>query len=194
MKYPVALAAMILCAVQNPAADSKNCPKIQVFFSPDGGCTEAVVKALEKAKKTVFVQAYSFTSAPIAKALVDAQRRGVQVKVILDKSQETQKYSSATFLVHEGVSTLIDFKHPIAHNKIMIIDQNRVVTGSFNFTREAEKNGENLLLIDDAELAATYTSNWKNHQRHAEKYNPSLIPPSSGTKPGHGGRAEARKR
>ena len=52
---------------------------IQVYFSPDGGCTEAIVRELGKAKFTVLVQAYSFTSAPIAKALVDAEKRGVKI-------------------------------------------------------------------------------------------------------------------
>ena len=74
-------------------------PQIEVFFSPHGGCTDAIVNALDKAKTSVLVQAYSFTSAPIAKAVVDAHKRGVKVNVILDKSQKTAAYSSADFLV-----------------------------------------------------------------------------------------------
>jgi len=72
--------------------------QIDVYFSPEGGCTDAVVHALNHATNTVLVQAYSSTSAPIAKALVTAYRRGVKIQVILDKSQRTEKYSSATFL------------------------------------------------------------------------------------------------
>src|SRR5579862_8891866 len=74
---------------------------VQVYFSPHGGATDAVVNSLERATNTVLVQAYSFTSAPIARALVDAQRRGVKVRVILDKSQRTEKYSEADFLRNE---------------------------------------------------------------------------------------------
>src|SRR5436309_9375279 len=66
----------------------------QVFFSPKGGATDAVVSTLAKAEKRVLVQAYSFTSAPIAKALLEAHTRGVSVEVILDKSQRTERYSS----------------------------------------------------------------------------------------------------
>src|SRR5208283_3803153 len=88
----------------------------------------------QRAKRTVLVQAYSFTSAPIAKALVDAHKRGVDVEVVLDKSQKTEKYSSADFLAHAGIPTKIDSKHAIAHNKIMVIDSATVITGSFNFT------------------------------------------------------------
>src|SRR5438309_2306949 len=62
-------------------------PKIDAFFSPQGGCTEAAIKALDRATNSVLAQAYSFSSAPIAKALADAHKRGVKIRVILDKSQ-----------------------------------------------------------------------------------------------------------
>ena len=74
-----------------------------VHFSPGGGCTAAIVDALGSARSTVLVQAYSFTSMPIAKALVDAHRRGVNVEVVLDRSQRTEQYSSATFIANAGI-------------------------------------------------------------------------------------------
>lgn len=152
-------------------AVSVHAAEIQVYFSPKGGCTDAVVENLNKATNTVLVQAYSFTSAPIAKALVDAQKRGVKVRVILDKSQRTEKYSEADFLLHEGVPTWIDAKHAIAHNKIMVIDGKTILTGSFNFTKAAEiDNAENLLVIQDPKLAYTYTTNWQAHLSHSEQY------------------------
>jgi phosphatidylserine/phosphatidylglycerophosphate/cardiolipin synthase-like enzyme len=155
----------ILFAVTATAAD------IKVFFSPKGGCTEAVIAELAAAKKSVVVQAYSFTSAPIAKALVDAYKRGVKVSVILDKSQRGEKYTSADFLRNAGVPTSIDARHSIAHNKVMVIDSQTVITGSFNFTKAAEEsNAENLLIIRDAALADKYYDNWNSHARHSEGY------------------------
>jgi phosphatidylserine/phosphatidylglycerophosphate/cardiolipin synthase-like enzyme len=146
-------------------------PSIEVFFSPKGGCTEKIVAELGAAQSRVLVQAYSFTSAPIADALVAAARRGVQTQVILDKSQETEKYSSADFLIHSGIPTRIDPVHDIAHNKIMIIDDRTVITGSFNFTRAAEEhNAENMLVIRDPQLAERYTSNWYLHAGHSVPY------------------------
>lgn len=144
---------------------------VKVYFSPGGGATEAVVNSLEHATNTVLVQAYSFTSAPIARALVDALRRGVKVQVILDKSQRTEKYSEADFLKNEGIPTLIDAQHSIAHNKIMVLDGYLVLTGSFNFTKAAEENNaENLLVINDPALAKQYAENWSAHERHSEPY------------------------
>ena len=146
-------------------------PDIHMYTSPHGGCTEAVVEQLDKAKSNILVQAYSFTSAPIAKALVDAHKRGVQVQVILDKSQKTEKYSEADFIAHAGIRTLIDAKHAIAHNKIMVIDGDTVITGSFNFTKAAEEhNAENLLVIEHSVLAKQYTENWHVHEGHSEVY------------------------
>jgi hypothetical protein len=67
---------------------------------------------------------------------------------VLDKSNETGKHSGATYLVNKGVPVWIDSKHAIAHNKVMIIDGANVITGSFNFTKAAEKsNAENLVII-----------------------------------------------
>jgi phosphatidylserine/phosphatidylglycerophosphate/cardiolipin synthase-like enzyme len=144
---------------------------VQVFFSPNGGATSAVTNALARATNSILVQAYSFTSAPIAQALVAAKRRGVSIQVILDHSQRTEKYSEADFLMHNEIPTLIDAQHAIAHNKIMILDGYIILTGSFNFTKAAEeKNAENLLVINDPVLARAYVSNWRQHEQHSEPY------------------------
>ena len=77
-----------------------------------------------------------------------AHKRGIKVEVILDRSQRTQKYSSAAFLYNVGIPVKIDAQHAIAHNKVMVIDGETVITGSFNFTKAAEeRNAENLLII-----------------------------------------------
>ena len=165
----IAACLLAASALQSPAEPP---PQIAVFFSPKGGCTEAVVGALAGATNTVLVQAYSFTSAPIAKALVDAHRRGVNIQVILDKSQRTEKYSSADFVAHAGIPTFIDAKHAIAHNKIMVIDGHEVLTGSPSTSprRLRTRIQENLLVIEDATLAAKYAANWRQHLGHSEPY------------------------
>jgi phosphatidylserine/phosphatidylglycerophosphate/cardiolipin synthase-like enzyme len=150
---------------------SRPLPPIEVHFSPRGGCTDAIVGEIKSARTSILIQAYSFTSAPIAKAMVEAHRRGVHVEIILDRSHKTTTYSSADFLLHAGIPVLIDSEHAIAHNKIMIIDGQTVITGSFNFTKQAEQsNAENLLVIRDKILADQYTANWKLHADHSEVY------------------------
>ena len=154
-------------------APSLGNPPVQVYFSPNGGCSDAIIKQIDNSKSEILVQAYSFTSTTIAKALIEAHKRGVKVEAILDKSQKTQKYSGATFLANSRIPTFIDSAHAIAHNKIMIIDGKTVITGSFNFTKAAEsKNAENLLIIQSPELAKLYTENWRHHREHSEPYAP----------------------
>jgi phosphatidylserine/phosphatidylglycerophosphate/cardiolipin synthase-like enzyme len=150
-----------------PASDT-----VEVFFSPKGGATEAIVREISTARKEVLVQAYSFTSKPIAKALLDAKKRGVKIEAVLDKSNATAKYSAATFLYNAGIPVYIDSAHAIAHNKIMIIDGRILITGSFNFTSAAEsKNAENLLVLKGNQaLVDQYIRNYEMHKSHSEPY------------------------
>jgi phosphatidylserine/phosphatidylglycerophosphate/cardiolipin synthase-like enzyme len=143
-----------------------------VYFSPDGGATAAIVKEIIHANNEILVQAYSFTSTPIAKALVGAKKRGVKIIVVLDKSQRSAKYSSADFLANSGITTYIDARHAIAHNKIMILDRSTLITGSFNFTVAAEeKNAENLLIIKgNKPLIERYIRNFMEHKDHSGVY------------------------
>jgi len=145
-------------------------PQIQLCFTPGQNCTELIVETIDSAKKSILVQAYSFTSAPIAKALVDAHKRGIDVKVILDKSQRKERYTSATMLKNYHIPVWIDYKPAIAHNKIMIIDGETVITGSFNFTKAAQfRNAENLLVIKDRDIAKRYAENWMRRVKVSEK-------------------------
>jgi phosphatidylserine/phosphatidylglycerophosphate/cardiolipin synthase-like enzyme len=167
------LAAVVLFLTDRikPSPPETKAPALvwQVHFPPSGGATDAIIEALDHARSSILVQAYSFTSETIAQALARAHGRGVLVKVLLDRSQRTQKYTVAAMLSHAGIPTLFDAAHAIAHNKIMIIDKRMVITGPFNFTKAAEeRNAENLLVISDVDLADRYTQNWRSHQAHSE--------------------------
>jgi phosphatidylserine/phosphatidylglycerophosphate/cardiolipin synthase-like enzyme len=163
-------------AASAPASDFSTAQtgpeRIRVLFSPRGGCTEAIVAAIGAARSSVDVQAYSFTSAPIAKAVADAHARGLRVRVVLDRSQRGERYSSATFLRNHRVPVWIDDEHAIAHNKVILIDGDTVLTGSFNFSKAAEeRNAENLLIIEGRpELASAYRANFEEHLGHAKPY------------------------
>ena len=154
-----------------PVLPEEDSSSWSVYFSPRGGCTDAIIKEVDKAKNTILVQAFSFTSAPIAKSLINAHKRGVKVEAILDKSQRKDKYCPADFLANSGIPTKIDSQHNIAHNKIIIIDGATLITGSFNFTKAAEEaNAENLLVIHNKKLAEKYIKNWQEHAGHSDVY------------------------
>jgi len=175
----ILLILSVFCTPSHSFDLTLNNTPAHVYFSPDGGCTAAIVKQIDNATMEVLVQAYSFTSAPIAKALVNAKKRAVNVEVIVDKSQRKEpkkqgaSYTSATFLANMKVPTYIDDAHSIAHNKIIIIDKQIVITGSFNFSKAAEeKNAENLLILKNSELAGIYIDNFVKHKQHSEKLMP----------------------
>ncbi len=159
-------------------------PAWNVCFSPEGGCTKVVVDALDQAKSSILVQAYSFTSEPIAEALIKARQRGLKVEAILDRSQVRAKNGQVKPLVEAGVPVSIDASHSIAHNKVMVIDGATVITGSFNFsTNAAIYNAENLLIINDPSMATQYAANWQKHRGHSEPYETWLV--LDATKQGH---------
>src|SRR5262245_34298354 len=94
LALPLLSGAILVWPCSVPAAESTPA-HVAVYFSPNGGATDAVVRAITAAQTQILVQAYSFTSAPIAKALIEAHKRGVKVRTVLDKSNETGQYSAA---------------------------------------------------------------------------------------------------
>jgi phosphatidylserine/phosphatidylglycerophosphate/cardiolipin synthase-like enzyme len=161
-------------------------PVITSHFSPRGGCTAAIVAELRAARSEVLVMAYSFSCPDIAGALIAATARGVRVVVLLDRSNEKETYSELGDLGQHGVEVWIDGCHAIAHNKVIVIDRRTVITGSFNFTRQAEhENAENLLVLrDHYTLAARYRDNFHFHKEHCHA--PGAPAPQTHGHAGHG--------
>lgn len=149
-------------------------PNIEVGFSPGNGAENVILRAINSATTEIRVAAYSFTSRPIADALVKAARRGVDVRVLVDKSQRTERYTAANFLANQGVSVRVDASHSIFHSKFAVIDQRHTQTGSFNYSdAAATKNQENALVIwNNPDLARSYLDNWALHWAHAEAMAP----------------------
>jgi phosphatidylserine/phosphatidylglycerophosphate/cardiolipin synthase-like enzyme len=166
---------LFFCILNAGAPDAGTIPatgSAEVFFSPDGGTTAAIVREIDAAKSEVLVQAYSFTSVPIAQALLNAKKRGVRIEAVLDKSQRSERYTAATFLMNADIAVVIDARHAIAHNKIIIIDRASLITGSFNFSKSADQNNaENLLILKgNKPLLDRYVENYLAHRGHSVPY------------------------
>lgn len=147
--------------------DAKDCV---IRFSPHGGAEQSIVALINSAQKEITVLAYSFTSQPIAQALVDAKNRGVSVQLILDKSQETANGSKLGLVVQNGLDVWIDSKHAIAHNKVMTVDGKYFENGSFNYTNAAENsNGENALICNSPSGVSLFKKDFELHKSHAVK-------------------------
>jgi phospholipase D len=153
----------------NPIPDDTSVNNnIDVCFTPPSGCTAIIVKAISSAKESIYVQAYGMSSAPIVKALINAKARGVAVEILLDKSNLKQGYSKINELHESGIIVGIDRIAGIAHNKVIIIDHEKVITGSFNFTAAAEtRNAENVIIVEDTNIAKQYLKNWHNRKKQS---------------------------
>lgn len=150
---------------------------IEVAFTPGGDAAGLVVGAIGQARRQILVQAFSFTHEGIASALIAAHKRGVDVKLIVDREQtERMERGKVPLMAAAGVPVWIDGEHQSAHNKVMVIDAGMpaavLVTGSYNFTNAAQyKNAENLLLLRGNEkLIRLYRDNWNVHLAHARPY------------------------
>ncbi len=141
---------------------------LNVCFTPPSGCGSLIAQEIVKAKKSIYVQAYGLTSISIIHQLKAAKDRGVLVRILLDGGNLSDNQQVLTELIKHGIDVKFDKMPGIAHNKIMIIDNNKVITGSFNFTSSADhRNAENVILIEDVNVASIYLKNWKNREKES---------------------------
>lgn len=129
---------------------------------PPSGCAQVIAEKIRSANTSIYLEAYGFTSRIIIDQLVEASKRGVKVRVILDRSNFSEKKNPFISELRDASIEIVKDKVPgIAHNKIIIIDDEIVITGSFNFTESADKrNAENVIIINDRDLALKYLNNW----------------------------------
>lgn len=158
----IALALPMGCAVQLPATESL----IEVAFSPGAGSEALVVKVIVSAKQSLRLAGYSFTSPAVVRSLMEAQRRGVDVKVLIDDKGNRGQASLAAINLIAGVGIPIRVisAYAIHHDKYIVVDGRHTETGSFNFSQAASRsNSENVLVVwNNAEVANRFLTHWES--------------------------------
>ncbi len=140
-----------------------NTDRINICFTPPAGCGSLIAQKIAGAKKSIYVQAYGLTSNMIIYQLKEAYKRGVRVKILLDGGNLSDNKDIYSQFRSMGIEVYYDKMPGIAHNKVMVIDQRILITGSFNFTKAADsRNAENVVLIDDTNIARLYIQNWQS--------------------------------
>nr|WP_232037491.1 phospholipase D family protein [Candidatus Erwinia haradaeae] len=146
---------------------------IKIGFSPGQTAKQIVLLAISEAKKSIDIAAYSFTSKPIALALIDAQNRGINVRLVADKKSNSSKYTAVTYLTNHHIPVKLNGKYAIMHNKFIIIDGHSVETGSFNYTQSAtNRNAENVIYLHNPEIAEQYTKEFNRLWKEAVNVEP----------------------
>lgn len=142
---------------------------IDFYFSPEDGVAQHVLAEIGRARRSIRFMAFSFTSDEIASAMVDRRRAGLSVQGVMERQNVEGTGAVFQQLADGGVDVLEDGNCYILHHKVIIIDEQIVITGSYNFTNSAERsNDENLVIIADKELAAQYLAEFARIQELAQ--------------------------
>jgi phosphatidylserine/phosphatidylglycerophosphate/cardiolipin synthase-like enzyme len=140
----------------------------EAFFSPNGGALLSIIAKIDGSKTALDVAAYQLTSSSICKAILRAHQRGVCCRIIVDRGMESLNSEEIYQLIKAGISVKSDRSHKIFHNKYIVIDDSSLITGSYNFSDNAEmKNAENLIIVNEDSLIQSYISDFNNHWGHS---------------------------
>ncbi|MDQ1237592.1 MAG: phospholipase D family protein [Wigglesworthia glossinidia] len=172
----------ILCSLINSnivlsTTNNTSSNLIRVGFSPGNTAQKIILDAIKESSISIDIAAYSFTSKLISLALIDAEQRGVKIRILADKKSNSGKYTAATYLSNHKIPVRLNDKYSIMHNKFMIIDHKSVQTGSFNYTQSAaNKNAENVIFIKNiAEIAEKYEIEFNRLWNEASEKNKNYL-------------------
>jgi len=151
-------------------------PLIESAFSPEAGSEALVVKVINASERSIRLAAYSFTSPVIVRSLLNAKKRGVDIRVVVDDRGNRSKSSIAALnlLVSAGIPTRTISTFAIHHDKFIVSDDKHVQTGSFNYSKAAAKsNSENVLVLwNNREVASSYLKHWQNRFDQGVEFRP----------------------
>jgi len=149
----------------------RNCPaETEVYFSPDGGIRDRIIRAINLTKSSIDSAIFNFTSGELAHSIVKAKERGVKIRIIVDREKAGGRLSEIGFLMNNGVAVkmLKGKGRGIMHNKFAIYDDKLVLTGSYNWIERAEKfNYENVIVIDEPEVVKKYKGEFEKLWSHS---------------------------
>ncbi len=144
----------------------------EIYFSPNGGIRQRLVRAIQTSQRTIDVAVYSFTAAELAEALYAATSRGVRVRVLVDRERAESGGSGIRGLRLNGVPvrSLGVPEQSLMHHKFAVFDERLVATGSYNWTYSAEHaNYENLVVLDEPEVVARFQREFRRLWREAKE-------------------------
>ena len=135
---------------------------IQVLFSPEDKAISHIIPYIQAAKKSIRFMAFTYTQEQLGKAMLDAMKNGVSVSGVFEATGSDSEYSQMTPLFCAKAPVRQDGNPSFMHHKVIIIDEHIVITGSLNFTDNADQqNNENVIIIDNADIAKLYTAEFQ---------------------------------
>lgn len=148
-----------LDAAGGGASDTAELPTVHCFFSPSEDCRHAIQRCLEETRRRADLCVFTITDDAISDAIVAATRRGARIRLITDDDKQYDRGADIDRLARAGVRVAVDRTEAHMHHKFALFDEERLLTGSYNWTRSAwRENHENLLLTDDARAVTAYAA------------------------------------
>ena len=147
-------------SVVHPKVTLSDGTQIFTHFSPDNDILSSLLKEIGSAKKSIHFMAFSFTQDALGSAMRDRFESGVDVRGVFEKRQVDDRYSEYNAMKQAGLRVVLDKNRGAMHHKVIVIDAETVITGSYNFSKNAEeRNSENLLIIKgNPDIAQAYLS------------------------------------
>jgi phosphatidylserine/phosphatidylglycerophosphate/cardiolipin synthase-like enzyme len=144
---------------------------IEVYFSPEDGTLNHILAAVNAAQESISFLAYSFTSDELADAMIEQAKSGVSVWGVFDKDQYHSNTGTEFDTLHNaGIDVRLDGNPRLMHHKVIIIDGQIVITGSYNFSNNAEHNNdENSLIIHNQDIAAQYLAEFQQIYNESQR-------------------------
>ncbi len=165
-------------AIQSRTDKAPATAEIETGFSPEGGAERLILKVINTSQKSIHLAAYSFTSPKVVRALADARKRGVDVRVVVDDKGTSSKSGTAALnlLANAGIPVRTNGKYAIHHDKYIVSDGVHVQTGSFNYSQAAaSSNSENVIVLwHNNALAASYLRHWQSRFDEGTNYRKSF--------------------
>ncbi len=130
---------------------------LKAFFSPEDDVEKIICSNISKAEHSIRFMAFSFTSPAVSELMIEKFHKGIEVSGVFERKGAYTKHSEFIKMKLEGLPVKVDRNRFQMHHKVIIIDDYRVITGSYNFSRNAAlRNDENILIIDNREIAKQY--------------------------------------
>lgn len=173
------MAKAVAKEIQDQSVTVQHNGPVEIGFSPGQGSEKLILRVIESAKSEIRVLAYSYTSVPVTQALIAARHRGVDVAMIVDEKSNVREDKShksvhaLNALVNAGARVRTIGKFPIHHDKTICVDRETTQTGSFNYSANANRNSENVVVFWRApEVTQVYLAHWQERFDAGTDYQP----------------------
>ena len=134
----------------------------KIAFSPGSDCKKLILETIRESTHKLDVCVFTISDDTISDALKAAFDRGIEVRILTDNLKVSDEGSDIEYLYNSGIDIRIDRSENHMHHKFMVADGLVTITGSYNWTRSAEKyNQENVIWINDEQFSSSFLSEFE---------------------------------